>query len=61
MRSAVCWLNFVGRPVGFGALEAFTGVMAPLTSVLAFGVLVGFLAPFLMVSGITRIPSVNVE
>lgn len=55
MRSAVCWLNFVGRPV-FGALAAFAGVMAPLASVLGFDGLAGLFGPFLAVSGMTRIP-----
>jgi hypothetical protein len=56
MRSAVRWLNVVGAPIFFGALEALAGDVAPFTSVLAFEGLAGLLDPFLTVSGMTRIP-----
>ena len=59
MRSAVCWLYFVGRPIVLGATGFFAGVVLPWACVVAFGVLAGFLAPFLMVSGITRNPYVD--
>ena len=59
MRSAVCWLNFVGRPVGLGATGFFAGVVLPWACLVAFGVLAGFLDPLLVVSGITRNPHVN--
>ena len=59
MVRAISGSYFDGRPVGFGAVEAFAGGVAPLAFGLAFAGLVAFVGAFVAVSGMTLIPSVN--